>query len=1598
MTFTKYKNTQFYLTDETNVVVLYISKAYGRNVIELEDVLKQFFLCIFLYDGVSVNQLDTPQPLLDQVVVSGRGIVWFQDADPTIDIEGRPTIGIDKDGHCSLGIDLKNNITFTLNSSAGTINIAAKSDNFLFTVSDSMAIFTNDNYSFEFTEFSIPINGTDTGSVQVSKIKGPLNNRLQPVSSFIDNKNRILDVEYFSQRSFNKVDDQTLSYFPYPKGNLVEGEKFQSYINHTSANGIATNILDEKGRQLQVKGDFMSKLSIIEYKVGNKVYTYHRFIPVDNFKYVIGNQSADDTSTVLLGYSGTERIDLPGSGTLKFVTRQEIKFDDQKNDLTTSERSLSSGPSIDKDAFYFLDSEKKSLFRNDIDIKHLGSDASREIPYLPIPIKKISGNKAIPIVPTLLHQTKNNLLELENVLAKVRLKDSTKALSDSKLSEGFKNYITPQGFLRKKDAFDFIKTDSVTNKDATTTNLEFLVDGVTITSDFYLSLCKEDVFFVLTPEMIKNQAFVTISVNFKINGFTVELKEFNTPGSFPTLQNDTFVIFKFSRHSFADLLRDFTKWSNYGSYKPSAADAAKLIATITEKTTFPKNDDYEYFNETIVKDSNWSGVVIINVPIADRKNLPLIFDGLSGSQDLAEHPETSLPVSNDERLKLKTGLKFQYVAFPVNKTAIQTDGTLGINSTSFYGVIDYDLLNKSDSGHTPSDDYKTVSDHFPKAQSEIETYKFILSKLLVRFENAGIKNFQSYAFLQIPELFDNNVEFGKLSLSHPGMPQGDEKPNLVRLDGQYQKNSAGNDEFNFAAQADLTIRFEDGNILESIDVFRMGFTYSEGTEEFRFDIDAKANFKKVNLDDLFSFDELQLQNIGIKFQLGGIKLPKLKFDLSKLIVLPKINFDGKGLLKSFPIRFSHFQGFKFKRKDDADDFEFGPDFDFFKLPKFKFPAIGINVYATLFSFIFDIDLGSLGNLEALKALKGQLLIGWSFKGGFVIAFKFSGPSQGLHVDFGAVKLDITELNLCSFEYIDPDDHQKYTSYYLRLVNARLTIFGKELPDPKDFDFNGIIYANPFGGNGNSKVAWFIAATKKDEEDPDKDKLILGFGQRVGLDVNAVSSVQAGIDNIKAIFQARIGKCEDDAATAVKLFYRPDRNILIGTEAILPKDWGITFKAIFNDPVLYGARLGIDSTGFELEILYKRLSDNLGVYSVEIQLPDAIRSYDTGAAYFRLPNIGIDIFTNGDWRVDIGFPKGDNWLRSGFIQLRTVPPFVGWFGFYLMQSKVASLTLFKDYISDEYSKADLNIIQAGFAMRVGLGAYIDGGVFYIGASISVYGILEGAFAFKKENGLAKFFPNHFAVLGRVGAIAEVVVYVDFFIIQASAEFRLQVEYGMLLVYLSEPGSVINPSKPNQQSGIQPVKVYVEGTVVIRLTVKIGCIKFRLDFEKSIRFEYTIGGDGDSKRLKLKAAALFPDFTRQIQVVDIEINNITDVPMAYLPAFSKVNEQGNENLLMIHSFFIPFFGKSGADDVKFSNNNIIKTKIIKPFFEDLIAQLQLHNIPDADTYETLRTILLNLPDSLYKANISIPNYTPTFISGINSQTKDEIEKILKKPLPV
>lgn len=1367
-------------------------------------------------------------------------------------------------------------------------------------------------------------NENGLGSLNFKVVRRGVADLLQPVSPYYFNKQnssnpRSVPVFYFDKSHFNQNVETFVCLKPYKKVSN-NPDDFSSYMESVFIGNVKTNFIDEKGRQFYIKkGKMVCRVAAIEFDPSEPESKRFYFIPKDGESLTLFPEVADSVQ-LFAGFNGTEAFSLQGRSNTVLTFREvdTISLNKAEGRLEKNGDSKTSIIEIGKRG-YSLDSERSPIFRNN----------QLESPYDFVKIGQLDVPVPMPLIPTFSFRDNEDLAELEEVFKKVRLKNITAKLKGKKLIRRNGLHITPQGFLKDGNSYDFIKNAAKSKKgDLKDARGVFKFNITDKGGDLDLSLRKDEVFFVLTPGLFREYKNAVLNARFSVNKSSKEdeLFELALTSIFEqALQGEhdnSIIIFKFHKKSVGELLKDTTQWSNDGASLGNQASLRTVVKQINDKKLLEIADPY--FTDSILADANWNGVVILNVPIGSADNLPTIFTGLANSQRLNKKDQ-------NQKIPLNTELNFKYAAFPVNKTEI-TGSSVSIASTSFYGLIDYNPFEDDD-------DYKLISKYFDNTN-----WKFVLSKLKVRFANSKITFFESFAFLQVHNLFEDAVTFKEFELSHGSDGRTDTKPNLIRLKGSYQKNSDDTGQFLFEAELNGQIDFSAGAILKAINVGRVGFSYDSGSKDYRFDIDASAVLKDWQLPDLISIKKIDFSNIGLKFKLADGSLPSLDFDLSNLFVLPEIDFDCNGFLSSFPIKFSHFKGYKIKRISGG---KIDINYDFFTLPGFKVPDIGDGKLASLFSFIFDFDLGTLGNLAALKALKGQLSFGWSVKGGFALGLKINGPStSGFHVDlFGALKLDIEKVQICQFE----------KHFLLILDNARLTVLGVEMPS-KESTFSALIFA----GKG-SKTAWLMSYVSG-------DKLTLGIGQRVGLpDISSIREVDQAITAIKQIFDPKLDACNSKKLPKV---YAPDNNWLVGSDNFVPDSWKDVFdlKFIFNDPVLYGVFLRIAGL-FDVDILYKKLSENLGVWSLELALDPSLRNIEMGGASVTLPNIGIDMYTNGDWRGDIGFPRStSDWSRSCLIQIR---PFVGWAGMYVSGLRNASLSLFAQYLhllpkdpGNPGSKPGdgVNIIQAGFAFRIGIGAYIDKGIFYVGASISVYGIMEGAFAFNKgQGGLKKFFPDHFALRGRVGAIAELIGYVDFKIIKASVHILLRVEFGFLL-------AIIN-------GNLQPVPVYIEGEVSVRVSVTIACFRiFRkricivihLSFQASVRFPYTLGG-GSRKILELKQQ------TAELVKGPITIE-LGEIPIIYIPGITKTGEKGNQ---LVHHFAINFFGcKIEKGKLEFPKTNILKDQIIKPLFDAVLKTGVTH-------YSQLRDVFLEGPEG-QNSTFVVTSYKPVLFAGYSDVT--------------
>ncbi|MEA5461674.1 hypothetical protein VB796_21580 [Arcicella sp. LKC2W] len=1545
------QNKNFYLPVDFEESKYFIfSEDITNDTFDFQKAFKNYafkFLLIFYKNDNPVFDNNLKNQLLVKVQ-SGRGIFWIDflgksniDLSPSMAILNKNqlvqynNISFGKDEHI---LELTNSNEVGQSSKA-IISFDNTNESLLFNVeNDKKHRLASRTLQNEYVEFIIPLKKQKTifnlfskisekciGSICLKFINLSERIFIQPQTALLT-KSNLHHFEYFERSSF--APNMTMLGIIYPVLEFDQSnDEFRSYLELFPKNDlIKTNFLDELGNNFTIKrsNSLLSKITFVNANPTTLNRRNFFFSPSDGEKLTLISKSS---KKLLAGKSGTERFE---DTIIKFTTIDKVKFSENNKGEVIEEAiggSITSVAIIDGKKGYFLDAEKAPYFSNE-----------KESKYKAIKVGDANNQVISPIIPTLEFKNKKSLSTLENLLVKRRI--ATYAKSDTDLTKK----ISPQGFLKEGNNYNFIKNDNnnpallAKNIAAGTKTPQFKVDTKGDLA-FQLSISKEDVFFVLTPKLIKNVT-LDISVYFKIREFGVDLFDFVQHSELSDTHEEKILIFKFSSKKINELIEDVSLWSNFDGSNAGQSNYRNGLEDI--KNSIKNN--ITPVPDNIKNNNNWNGVLILNVPIADNKDLPSIFNGLLASQSIkkSENPSSDL----SKPLEFKTGLKFQYVAFPVNKTFVDaTTSTVSIQSTSFNGLIDYDVLKEKE-------DLNRVTSYFNIASNE---YKFILSKLKINFENSEIREFNSTALLKISKLFDDDVIIEGIKLSS----DGEKIKNLIKLDGKYQKNSSNQDEFTFILSSKIKIN-NVSTIIKKISIEKLLFGV-DVTEKnkYRFDIDADIDFNKDIIGNILSFEQLSLQNIGLNFELKPLKLPEINFDLSKLIPLPKIKFDGKGFLSSFPIKFNHFRTFQFK-KEIGKEIEFkSPDFDFLKISDFNIPTIELG---NLFSFVFDLDLGTLGDLALLKALKGKLLVSWSFKGGLVLGFKLDGPkTDSIHIDFGAFKFDVDNFELCKLKNDD--------QYFLKLINPRLTLFGTELPTNKEAKLNALIFANPLIG---SKVAWLVTYMEGTNPIIEKNKLRLGVGQGIGID-NVPNNVQGAIDKVKNIFKPDIKFC--DEKNIPPNIYKPERNWLIASDAILPADWPVDFKFIFNDPDLYGAFIGIKGNGdknlFSLEILYKKVSDNLGVYSTDIQLPDSIRNIDAGGAAITIPNIGIDIFTNGDWKVDIGFPRGIDWSRSCLVQIR---PFVGWGGLYLTALRTASLTLFGDRLPKDNDK--YNIIQSGIALRIGIGAYINKGIFYAGASISVYGILEGAFAFDKDkSGLSKLLPEHFALQGRVGARAEVIGYIDFSIIKASVQIILQVEVGFLFMLIS--------------GKIQSVPLYIEGQVSVSIEITIACvsgfgfsycIRVNLSFETTIRFSYTLGSSSNTTKILNERTLNESNFNKSkfVKLASPITIKLGEIPIIYVPSFTN----SSEGKKLIHQFAINIFGYfNNEGKFKFSKENILKTRIIKPIFEGIIAS-------GRKDYDSIRSVLLGgIEGSKTDINIS---YTPTIFVNTKITDEDFIEQ--------
>lgn len=189
-------------------------------------------------------------------------------------------------------------------------------------------------------------------------------------------------------------------------------------------------------------------------------------------------------------------------------------------------------------------------------------------------------------------------------------------------------------------------------------------------------------------------------------------------------------------------------------------------------------------------------------------------------------------------------------------------------------------------------------------------------------------------------------------------------------------------------------------------------------------------------------------------------------------------------------------------------------------------------------------------------------------------------------------------------------------------------------------------------------------------------------------------------------------------------YSKDAGYMLGLDVRLMGT--VDLAIIFNDPVLYGLAIGLAGeragplAGLKFEILYKKISDTVGVFSVSLELPSAFRHVELGEVSLTIGTVVVDIYTNGDFRVDLGFPRLRDFSSSFAVQAL---PFIGRGGVYFAKLSAATARDLPKITNGTFSP----VLALGIGLAVGVGKDVTFGPVSGTAYLQVEIVFEGVLA-------------------------------------------------------------------------------------------------------------------------------------------------------------------------------------------------------------------------------------------------------------------------------
>lgn len=326
---------------------------------------------------------------------------------------------------------------------------------------------------------------------------------------------------------------------------------------------------------------------------------------------------------------------------------------------------------------------------------------------------------------------------------------------------------------------------------------------------------------------------------------------------------------------------------------------------------------------------------------------------------------------------------------------------------------------------------------------------------------------------------------------------------------------------------------------------------------------------------------------------------------------------------------------------------------------------------------------------------------------------------------------------------------------------------------------------------------------------------LGLGQRVQL-----TSLPDTVAETLALLTAELKEPQpgQNPMEGQGVVWSPVSQWLIGADITLLDTVDIGF--VFNDPWLYGLSIALGGkeagslSGLRFEILYKKISDSVGMFRIELTLPEAYRTFEFGEVSVTLGVVVIEIYTNGNFKIDLGFPYNRNFERSFTVQ---VFPFLGRGGIYFGLLNGTTSRSVPRITNGDFSP----VIELGVGLAVGVGKEIHVGPLSGGIYVELEVLFQGVLGWFHPSAAGCDTATYYWAQGVAAIHGKLYGAVDFKVIKVSVTLDA---YAAATVTLE---------------AYRPTEFRLEVSVSAQAEVKVLFIKIKFSFHVGLDVSFEVG---------------------------------------------------------------------------------------------------------------------------------------------------------------